>query len=120
MSAWCRRCGEPVKLSGGAWLFPSLAKATHQATGLENCADGEHLAAPTDEDPALRRLADEIEVEFGGVFVISAHWGFFRADWRTELLEPAAVAAHYEAETADDLRARLRRALAPPGAAVLP
>jgi hypothetical protein len=43
---WCRRCGDPVRLDGGADVPDEFRKAVHAATGQEACAGGEHLAAP--------------------------------------------------------------------------
>lgn len=107
---WCRLCKEPVRLEGPGWLA-ELRKAVHAATGEETGPgygeDGWHVAAPTTEDPVKRALADEVEAEYPELKV-SVLFGFFRADWRD--LPPGVTAAHYEADTADELRARIRGA----------
>ena len=44
----CRWCGNPVTVAGGdAWY----GRAAHE-DGREQCADGEHLAAPIELAPA--------------------------------------------------------------------
>lgn len=43
---WCRRCDEPVRRDGSLLVPGHLRKAVHVATGREECADGEHVAAP--------------------------------------------------------------------------
>lgn len=108
-TAWCRLCGEPVRLSGPE-VMPELRRAVHAATGLEKGPghgdEGWHIAMPSTENPVLRAEADALEAEFGGRFSVSARFGFFRADWRDV---PAGVtAAHYEASTAGEMRQQLR------------
>lgn len=113
VSYWCRKCKEPVRLSGGAGVWPSLRRAVHEATGEEtgpgHGEDGTHTAAPTDEDPVLRAQADALEAEFGGLFTISVRFRFFRADWAN--LPLGMTAGHYEASTADELRPHLLTAV---------
>ena len=68
---WCKLCKEPVRLKGSTRLPLSMRKAVHAATGSEvgpgyGGEDGKdsHTAVPTDEDPALRAVADQIKAEF--------------------------------------------------------
>ena len=101
--AWCRKCLLPVTVTGMAFL----GLAVHTATGLETGDDG-HLAAPIDERPELRRVADAIEARYPQ-FAVSARFGFLRADWRDA---PAAmVALHYEADDEAGLCSQLDRAV---------
>jgi hypothetical protein len=104
MRCWCRTCGEPVTASGDSLI----ASALHEATGLAKGPDG-HIAVATDEDPVLRKEANEIEAEFDSRFTVSVRWGFFRADWAN--LPPGKVTAHYTADDAESLRKQLAAAV---------
>lgn len=42
-SGRCRRCGQPIRLTGEQWI----GRAVHTATGSETGQDG-HLVAPID------------------------------------------------------------------------
>lgn len=60
---WCRHCGKGVTLLGRPGAdpsFPSLRKAVHAATGVEEGDDG-HLAAPIDQELLTLRSAIELE-----------------------------------------------------------
>jgi hypothetical protein len=105
---WCRKCEQPVTVTGDPWI----GKAVHTTTDAETGPDG-HLAAPINLDPALRKEALAIEAEFEGAFDVSAQFGFFRGDWAN--LPPGAVAVHYESDNADGLRLQLRVALSMAG-----
>jgi hypothetical protein len=105
---WCSRCGRPALLEGDDGAPGALRKAVHAATGAENGPDG-HAAAPVGCEPPLWRAARELEAETGGLFAVSARFGFLRADWADP--PPGAVAGHYTADDHAAMRARLRRAL---------
>lgn len=108
---WCRRCEEPVLLSGPE-VIPEFRKAVHAGTGDEkgpgHGADGWHLASPVGENPLLYRQAAELEREFPE-FTIEPRYGFFRADWRQDLLPPGVLISHYEEGDAPAMRERLLR-----------
>jgi hypothetical protein len=53
--------------------------------------------------------ARELEAETGGLFTVSARFGFLRADWKKS--GPGVVAAHYTADGKAEMRLKLRRAL---------
>jgi hypothetical protein len=104
VALWCRWCGKRVRLAGDG--EPEMRKAVHSASGRETGEDG-HIAAPQDSEPPLWKAARELEAEFGGAFRISARFGFLRADW-ADVVTPE----HFEAADADEMRPRLKAALA--------
>jgi hypothetical protein len=110
---WCRLCKEPVRLLGPG-LWPESRNAVHAATGQEkgpgHGSGGRHLAVPVDEDPVLRAEADEVEIEFGGVFVLSVRFRIFRAEWAPACAPVGAV--HFEARSAAEMRGHLATAIA--------
>ena len=59
-SIWCRRCGQPVTVTG----VSPMGRAVHSGTGGELGADG-HLAAPITIDPAVSAAAGRVEDRFG-------------------------------------------------------
>jgi len=106
---WCRVGGEPVRrrLDLDSPL-PHARMTVHAATGEDAGADG-HAIIVTDEDPAMRAIADKIEAEYGGVVTISVRFGWFRADWAH--LPPGTVAAHITADDEESLRRQLDAAV---------
>jgi hypothetical protein len=106
---WCNRCGQPVLLEGDDDAPVALRKALHAATGAEKGAPDGHIAAPIDYEPPLWEAARELEAETGGLFSVSARFGFLRADWKK--LAPGVVAAHYTADDKAEMQVKLRRAL---------
>jgi hypothetical protein len=106
---WCNRCGQPVLLAGDDDMPVSLRKAVHAATGAEKGAPDGHIAAPIDYEPPLWQAARELEAETGGLFTVSARYGFLRAD-RADLA-PGVVAAHFTASDKAEMQVKLRRVL---------
>jgi hypothetical protein len=106
---WCRRCGRPVKLTGNAGTDAEYRKAVHAATGQEMGAYG-HLATPVDCEPPHWKSCRILTVEFEGIFVIEAWFKFLRADWAK--LPVGTVARHFEADGEDELRLKLKAAVA--------
>jgi hypothetical protein len=87
-----------------------MRKAVHAATGEERGGPDGHLASPIDHEPVLWKAARVLAEEFGGVFSISARFGFLRADWAN-----IGTPVHYEADTEEEMRGRLREAVAEAG-----
>jgi hypothetical protein len=115
---WCKLCKEPVRLKGPARLPLSMRKAVHAATGSEagpgyGGEDG-HAAVPTDEDPVLRAVADQIKAEFPQC-AASARLGIVTVTLRHRHLAQKAVAVPYKGRSVEELRPRLRAALAAAG-----
>lgn len=115
---WCRWCGKKVLLLGEG--EPEMRKAVHEATGDEQGDLDRHNAAPQNYEPPLWRSARILTAEFGGALEISARFNFLRADWAA-----GGVAEHFEADTEDEMRAKLRAAyvsagLELPGLATVP
>jgi hypothetical protein len=76
--------------------------------------------APQNYEPPLWRSARILAAEFDGLFEISARFNFLRADWTG-----GGVAEHFEADTEDEMRAKLSAAyisagLQPPALAMVP
>jgi hypothetical protein len=105
---WCSRCGQPVKLADGDGIEDEYRKAVHAATGRETGPDG-HLAAPVDHEPPLWKDARELAAEYGGVFAVTARFGFLRAEWSH--VRPGALAAHFEADDREQMRRKLDAAI---------
>jgi hypothetical protein len=117
---WCRWCGKKVLLVGGTGLSPEDRKAVHADTGYEHGDLDRHNAAPQNYEPPLWKSARILTAEFGGAFEIGARFNFLRADWAG-----AGVAEHFEADTEDEMRTKLRNAcrsagLEPPVLATMP
>jgi hypothetical protein len=107
---WCRWCGKQVLLLGAEGMADEFRKAVHADTGLEIGDLDKHTAAPQNHEPPLCRSARLLTAEFGGAFDISARFNFLRADWAG-----AGVAEHYEADTEDEMRVKLRAAFVSAG-----
>ena len=105
---WCSRCGQPVELLGGDDLPVPLRKAVHKATGWKTGPDG-HIADPISYEPPLWKAARELEAETGGLFTLSARFGFLRADWANP--GHGVTAPHYTADDKAAMQVKLRRAL---------
>jgi hypothetical protein len=97
---WCATCDEPGRREGGQFV--------HAATGQAEGPDG-HRAAPTSTDPAMKAEAKQITAEYGGTFMVTAQFGFLRADWAH--VPPGVTAQHYEAGNGTEMRATLRSAV---------
>jgi hypothetical protein len=118
---WCKLCKEPVRLKGSARLPLSMRKAVHAATGSEpgpgyGGEDGEdsHAAVPTNEDPALRAVADQIKAEFPQC-AASVMLGIVTVTLRHRYLAQNAVAVPYRGRSVEELRPKVRAALAAAG-----
>jgi len=99
---WCSRCGRQV--TGGA-------RPVHAGDGSAFGPDG-HRVEPVAAEPPLWKAAREIEARYGGLFTVSARFGFLRADWTARALGPGMVAVHYEAHDEDEMRRQLDAAVA--------
>ena len=97
---WCATCDEPGCRDGRLFV--------HAATGQAEGPDG-HQASPTSTDPELKAEARAIAEEYGGTFTVTAQPGFLRADWSHVVR--GVTAQHYEATTAQEMRATLRSAV---------
>jgi hypothetical protein len=98
--SWCNHCDEPVTTG------PVTGLTFHRDTGLELCADGEHVAAPTASDPAMRRAAAAIAADYPD-YVVAWYLTHFGARPR-DFPGAVPVEAHTEAEMRERLDARRR------------
>jgi hypothetical protein len=91
---WCRHCDQLVTVT-------ACGLAVHAGSGAELCADGQHVAAPTVSNPAMRKAAAAIAAEHPGWVVAwyLTHFGARPLDF------PAALPL--EAATEDEMRRRL-------------
>ena len=93
---WCRHCDEPVRRAAGGG---PLGKIVHAETGEELCADGQHVAAPSDANPELTEIARRVMKDYPD-YLVTVHFGFlFRAVLRGPL-----TPVHVEAATEEELR----------------
>jgi hypothetical protein len=106
---WCKRCGQPVELTGGALLEGEFRKAVHAATGQETGEYG-HRVIPVPAEPPHWRACRILAAEFEGIFTVDAWFGFLRADWAN--IPDGTAAAHFEADDEESMRRRLNAALA--------
>jgi len=98
---WCRYCDKPARRAGGDG---PLGSVVHAETGDEACADGQHVAAPTDVSPTLAEIARRVIKDYPD-YVVTVHFGFlFRA-----MLDGPLTPVHVEATTEEELRAGIER-----------
>lgn len=95
---WCGHCEEPVRREGdGPGAAPaSLSKAVHDGTGEEECANGEHIAAPTGTDPELKHIARRAREKYPEYDIGVVHGFLLRAAWRLAAGTPIPVEATTE------------------------
>lgn len=101
---WCRKCEEPLTISGPGGV-------EHAATGSPLCADGTTIAVPDRTDPVKRHAARQLQEEFPEWRVTLPFNGlYFRADFRDPPL--GVTMTHYLDDDADGLRRQLAAATA--------
>ncbi|MBO0802119.1 MAG: hypothetical protein J2P25_03465 [Nocardiopsaceae bacterium] len=97
---WCRHCEEPARRAGGG--DGPLGKVVHAGTGDERCADGKHVAAPTDVNPGLAGIARRVMADEPDYDVAVNCGVLLRATLRGVVV-PVPVEAWTEAELRDGI-----------------
>jgi hypothetical protein len=103
---WCEVCGKRAAILGHG-----PGSTVHRGTALRDGPDG-HNARPVDAEPPLWEAARRITADYGGAFILTAPFGFLRADQAAPAAGPARTAVHYEAPNEAEMRRQLDEAIA--------